>query len=93
MTCSACSGAGDESCPTCKGTSFEDSLRCPASMVDQGTLALLDSYRAWKDGHLPAPGAWLDQSAVWARWMRIIESEASKIELERAKRARKRADA
>lgn len=93
MTCSACSG-GDDKCATCGGTGYEDSLRCPVSILGtdaQQVIALLDSYRAWKDGHLPAPGAWLDQSAVWARWMRIIENEASKIEVERAKRARAKA--
>lgn len=91
MTCSACSG-GDDACKVCGGTSFEDSKRCPASMVDSGVLALLDSYRAFKDGHLPAPGAWLDQSAAWARWMRVIEAEAGKIEVERAKKARRRTE-
>jgi len=91
MTCSECGGGGAEDCKVCGGCGIEDSLRCPASMVTSKVLALLDSYRAFKDGHLPAPGAWLDQSASWARWMRIIEGEVGKIEEERAKRARAKA--
>lgn len=59
-------------------------------MVTPSIMALLDSYRAFKDGHLPAPGAWLDQSAAWARWLRVIEVKVGKIAEERAKRARAR---
>jgi len=87
MTCSRRSG-GDDECKVCGGSGYEDSLRCPASMVNANIMALLDSYRAFRDGHLPAPGAWLDQSATWARWMRLIEAEVGQIEVERAKRAR-----
>lgn len=89
MTCSGCSG-GDDDCKVCGGCGFEDSLRCPVSMVTPSIMALLDSYRAFKDGHLPAPGAWLDQSATWARWMRIVDGEVAKLEEERRKQAAKR---
>ena len=88
MTYSVCSGGDD--CEACGGSGVEDSLRCPASMVTPSIMALLDSNRAFKDGHLPSPGMWLDQSAAWARWMRVIEAEVGKIEKVRAKRARKR---
>lgn len=81
-TCPVCSG-GDAECTRCEGSGTAGFKRCPQSMVDAETRALMDSYRAYTDGHLPAPGGWNDQARSWVKAVRVIEAERSAIEARR----------
>ena len=89
-TCPRCSGS-DDACDRCGGGGDATYLRCPQSMIDAETRALMQSYKHFKEGHLPAPGGALDQSRSFLRCVQVIDSERGVIEEERARAARERA--
>lgn len=60
-------------------------------MIDADTRALMQSYKHFKEGHLPAPGGALDQSRCFLRWVAVIDSERGVIDEERARLFRERA--
>jgi len=50
----------------------------------------MSSFNAYKQGFLPAPGAWMDQACAWVKGVRLIESEIGVIEEERERLRRAR---
>lgn len=54
--------------------------RCPIKEVTSEGLEYLEAYKFYKNGLLPMPGGWLDQAQTFIEAIRIIETEAGKIE-------------
>lgn len=87
MRCPRCDGF-DQACELCRGGGRAGMDRCPPSMVTRDAGRVMDVYAAYKNGVLPDPGGWYQQTALFGRVIRVVESEVSFIR-EARERARK----
>lgn len=77
----------------CEGRGEKRLFRCAPSFMDEDTHQAMTAYRNHQQGILPGPGAWSEQTAVFARVLRIISGERSVLQQEESRRQAARARA
>ena len=59
---------------------------CPFKIVTRQSANFIRAFNFYRQGYLPNPGAWLEQSAKMLDAFDVIEKELQSVELEREKR-------
>ena len=54
--------------------------RCPIKSITHEGLQYIEAYKFYKNGILPMPGGWLNQSRVFVEAVDLIEKEINAIE-------------
>jgi len=75
----------------CGGRGEKRIYRCAPSFLDEDTHQIMTAYHNHQQGILPGPGAWSDQTAVFAKALRVVASERNAIQAEQHKTAERRA--
>lgn len=90
--CIFCEGR-DPDCPDCAGENLIVIKRCPWSMITAAHRELVQLSMLVEFGHLPGPGGWLNQPAVFVAAWNVIQSEKARIDSAKRKTAENRAAA
>ena len=88
--CIFCEGRDDE-CPDCGGTNEIKVKRCPWSLITAEHRQLVQLVMLVECGHLPGPGGWLDQPAVFIAAWNVIAAEKARIAEAKRKTAEQKA--
>lgn len=73
IPCSLCEGAGDETCPTCKGRGVEGITRCPNVTLPSVYRQTISAVSMAKQGlGLPFNGGTFDQSEWFLRALAFV---------------------